>query len=290
VKRPELKFDAPDVKVPAVIENLYRDLRDRKLLPIVGLLLVAIVAVPIALSASGSTPASTAAPTAEIVPADAPEAQAAVLAENPGLRDYRKRLDALKKANPFDQQFETSGLAGTEVSSGTESTTSTTESGAAPVTGGDLGTSTSTGSTSPSTSTTEPSTSTGSSGGSVDAEPAGESEISFYTFKLDLHFGVEGDVKEHRNVKLLDVLSPVGTFLGATLEADRAVFALSSNIVAVTGDGDCAPSPDSCDFLSLDEGGSVTMTYQREGTEPANYRLVLDDIRVVKVKNPPEFE
>jgi hypothetical protein len=289
MKRPELKMDMPDVKVPPVVKDLYSDLSDRKLLPVVGLLLVAIIAVPIALSASGSPPASTAAPTAEIVPADAPEAQAAVLAENPGLRNYRKRLNALKAANPFKQQFQTSGLAGAEVSSGVESTTSTTESGAAPVTG-DSGVSTSTGSTSTSTSTSEPSTSTGSSGGSVGTEPAGEPELSFYTFKLDLHFGVEGDVKEHRNVKLLDMLSPVGTFLGATPDAGRAVFGLSSNVVSVTGEGDCVPSPESCDFLSLDEGGSVTMTYQREGTEPANYRLVLDDIRVVKVKNPPEFE
>jgi hypothetical protein len=288
MKRPELKFDKPNVKLPPVVEDVYRDLRDRRLLPIVALLLVAIVAVPIALSVSSGTPSSTAPPVAEIVPADAPEAQAAVLAENPGLRDYRERLDALKSQNPFDQQFETSGLAGTEVESGSGSVETLTESGGAPVTGGagDTGSVTPTGGGS--TTTSSPDTS--SSGGSADGGPAVETQVFFYTFKVDLQYGLEGDVKERRNVKLLDLLSPVGTFLGASADASRAVFALSSNVTTVSGEGDCAPSPDSCDFLSLKKGESASLAYQQEGAEPASYRLAVDDIRMVKVKNPPAVE
>src|ERR671916_709972 len=129
MKRPELKLAKPSVKAPPVVADLYRDLRDRRLLPLVALLVIAIIAVPIALSASGGAPATTATPAAEIVPADAPEAQAAVLAENPGLRDYRKRLDALKSQNPFEQQFETSGLEGTEGSSGGSTVDSVTSGG-----------------------------------------------------------------------------------------------------------------------------------------------------------------
>ena len=292
MKRPELNFEKPDVKVPAVVENLYRDLRDRRLLPIVGLLVVAIIAVPIALSASGGTPSSTAAPVPEIVPADAPEAQAAVLADNPGLRDYRERLDALKAQNPFDQQFETSGLEGTEVESGTESVDSVTSSG-----GGELGVSsgteesTTTSPDSTSTSTSSPDSS-GSTGGAVDTgdSTTGEPEILFYSFKADLQYGLEGDVKEHRNVKYLDMLSPVGTFLGASIDRGTAVFGLSSSIVSVTGDGECVPSPDACEFLTLEKGKSAVLTYQRPGTEPANYRLGVDDIRIVKVKEPPVIE
>jgi hypothetical protein len=288
MKRPELKFDKPNVKVPPVVENVYRDLRDRKLLPLVVLLLVAIIAVPVALSASASTPSSTAAPVAEVVPADAPEAQAAVLAENPGLRDYRERLDALKSQNPFDQQFETSGLAGTEVESGSDSVESITESGGAPVSGGgDTGAVTDT--SGGSTTTSSPDTSS-SSGGSVESTETVEPEIFFYTFKVDLQYGLEGDVKERRNVKLLDMLSPVGTFLGASADASLAVFALSSNVTAATGDGECSPSPESCDFLLLEKGQSAALTYQQDGAEIATYRLGVDDIRVVKVKNPPTVE
>ena len=286
MKRPELKLGKPDVKVPAVVENVYRDLRDRRLLPLVVLLLVAIVAVPIALSAGGSSP-TTSAPAAEIVPADAPEAQAAVLADNPGLRDYRKRLHALKAQNPFKQRFQTSGLSGTEVESGATSVDSVTSSG------GDVATDT--GSSAPATSTSSGSTSTSASppdssgGGTVDADGA-EPEVFFYTFKADLQYGLEGDVRERRNVKYLDMLSPVGTFLGATLDRRTAVFGLSSSIVSVSGEGDCVPSPDSCEFLSLAKGKSAVLTYQRPGTEPAAYRLAVDDIRVVKVEEPPVVE
>jgi len=289
MKRPELKMDKPDLKVPPVVEDLYRDLRDRRLLPIVGLLLVAIIAVPIALSTGSGT--STAAPLPEIVPADAPEAQAAVLAENPGLRDYRERLDSLKAQNPFEQQFETSGLEGTEVSSGTDTLDSVTSGGGDVTAGGDTTAPTSTGS-SGSTSTSEPSpgTSTGSSG-SVDTDTdSSEPEVQFYGFKADLQYGLEGDVQEHRNVKYLDMLSPVGTLLGASIDAKKVVFGLSSSIVSVDGDGECVPSPDACEFLTLEEGKSAVLTYQRPNTEPATYRLGVDDIRIVKLKEPPAFE
>ena len=211
-----------------------------------------------------------------------------MLAENPGLRDYRERLDALKTQNPFDQQFETSGLAGTEVESGSGSVETLTESGGAPVTGGGSETGSVTATSGGSTTTSSPDTS--SSAGSADAADSVETEIFFYTFKVDLQYGLEGDVKERRNVKLLDLLSPVGMFIGAAPDASRAVFALSSNVTAVTGEVDCAPSPQSCDFLSLEKGQSATLTYQQEGTELATYRLAVDDIRVVKVKNPPAVE
>jgi hypothetical protein len=288
MKRPELKFDKPDIKVPPVVEDLYRDLRDRRLLPIVALLLVAIVAVPIALSASGGTRASTAAPTAEIVSAEAPEAQAAVLADNPGLRDYRERLDELKAQNPFDQQFETSGLEGTEVESGTETLDTVSSGGGDVATGTDTAGSTST-SSSGATSTSSPDTSSGS--GSVDTDGSTtEPEVLFYSFKADLQYGLEGEVKEHRNVKYLDMLSPVGTFLGASIDRETAVFGLSSSVVSVTG-GECVPSPDACDFLSLDKGKSAVLAYQRPADPaPAYYRLVVDDIRIVKVNEPPVIE
>jgi hypothetical protein len=158
--------------------------------------------------------------------------------------------------------------------------------------GGDTGTSTSVPS-SGSTSTPAPSSdpSTGSSG-AVDtgSDSTSEPEVQFYGFKADLHYGLEGDVQEHRNVKYLDMLSPVGTLLGASIDAKKVVFGLSSSIVSVSGDGECVPSPDACEFLTLEEGKSAVLTYQRPNTEPATYRLTVDDIRIVKLKQPPVFE
>jgi hypothetical protein len=49
---PELKM--PEIKVPPFLSDLYWDLHDRRLLPIVALLVVAIVAVPFLLGGGGS--------------------------------------------------------------------------------------------------------------------------------------------------------------------------------------------------------------------------------------------
>lgn len=273
------------MKRPQALDDLYRDLRDRKLLPIVGLLVVAIIAVPFALSASSDAPTPGETPVADIVPADAPEAQAAVLAENPGLRNYRQRLDALKSKNPFEQQFETSGIEQTTVGTPTGDTGSVTE-----VTGGSTSTSTTdtasggSGWTSTSTSTTDPTTE------SVDVngdETSTESKPQFYTFRLDLSYGVEGDVKKHKNVKMLDILNPVGAFIGVSEQGSRAYFTLSSDVTSVSGDGTCAPDPSDCEFLALKPGKSQLLTYQpATAPEPVAYRLAIDEIRLVKVKKP----
>ena len=56
---PELKM--PDMKVPKGVSDFYQDLRDRRLLPVIALVVVAIVAVPFLLgdSQEAEVPAST---------------------------------------------------------------------------------------------------------------------------------------------------------------------------------------------------------------------------------------
>lgn len=266
---------------PQFVDELYRDLRDRNLLPLVVLLVVAIVAVPIALSVSSGTPSPPAAP-AEIASVDAPEAQAAVLAENPGLRNYKQRLEALKAKNPFEQQFEFSGLDETSVEGAVE------ESGVVAETAGG-GVSSDAGSVEIGSSAGATSTGTTTPSADVDTT-AQETKVRFYTHRLDLAYGVEGAVKKQENVKVLDLLDPVGAFIGASEDGTRAFFMLSTDVTAASGQGKCAPSPTNCEFLSLKEGQSETLTYQRGG-EPeyapaTNYRLAVDDIRLVKVKKP----
>jgi len=51
------RFDAPDLKVPSLVKDLMADLRDRRLLPLVVLLVVAIIAVPLLLADGSSPPA-----------------------------------------------------------------------------------------------------------------------------------------------------------------------------------------------------------------------------------------
>src|SRR5918997_1811144 len=93
------------------------------------------------------------------------------------LRDYRKRLDALKAQNPFEQQFETSGLEGTEVESGTETLESVT-AGGGDVAAADIGGSTSIPS-SGSTTASSPDTSSGSTEPVSGGDQGGEPEVVF---------------------------------------------------------------------------------------------------------------
>jgi hypothetical protein len=277
------RIGGPQIQAPQFLDDLYRDLRDRRLLPVVGLLLVAIVAVPIALSLSSSGSQLPVDSTAAL-PADAPEAQAAVLAENPVLRDYKERLDALKAKNPFDQQFQVTNIEQTEVQD-TSAATESVDSGAAAAAdagGGGVSTGTASTDTVPSAPDTAGEAGGSSQTGGSNAEP------QFFAFRVDVFYGLAGDVKKVNNVKPLDGLSPVGLFVGATEGAEQAVFMLSSDVVGVPGEGTCAPSPDNCEFLGLKEGEAVEILYQPAGSpEPAVYRLRLEQIKLVPVNNSP---
>ena len=121
--------------------TFYWDLRDRYLLPAVVLLLIAIVAVPLAIGKSSNPSwqesmedgaiADEIAGTSAVPPATGELVAKAA----PGLRDYRRRLNELEEKNPFVQQFSGEGTAATtsEVSSG-GSATSTESSTASPET------------------------------------------------------------------------------------------------------------------------------------------------------------
>ena len=98
---PELRL--PDIWVPKFLEDLYFDLRERRLLPLVALALAALVAVPIILSGGGKeTPEPSVSPAAGSGQgAAARTARRTVVRANPGLRDYRKRLRGRKPTDPF---------------------------------------------------------------------------------------------------------------------------------------------------------------------------------------------
>ncbi|HYH54917.1 MAG TPA: hypothetical protein VD761_12390, partial [Solirubrobacterales bacterium] len=180
LKGPELK--APDLKVPPVARDLFQDLRDRRLLPLLALVLVAIVAVPFLLSDKSEdeegTPGALATPQSEAAQA----ARLTVIEATPGLRDYRKRLRARVATNPFEQRYTAPVLDGAELRSETVTTT------------GSEATSTST-----STSTSTPGSSTGGAvvespsngGGGGDRGSSGSAKappITLFTFVVDVQY------------------------------------------------------------------------------------------------------
>jgi hypothetical protein len=198
------------------------------------------------------------------------EVSPAVLVSDPGVRDYSKRLSALKKKNPFIQQFagDANGDAPTDtaasLSGGDTAATSTTAAGgAATVATGGSGAApapTTPESSAPAPAPTEPSATVSGTGGSDTAAQVQQTtEVHFLAPTVDVNFGELGDAKEIDGVKKFDFLpsdkNPVVAFLGLGSSEDEAVFAISNEVVETTGQGGCSPPGTAgCDLLVLKVG------------------------------------
>jgi len=253
--------------MPQFLSDVIRDLRDRRLLPVALALLAALVAVPLLLSRSAEAPPPLA-PTAAL-PEGASQAQPAVLTEPVGIRDYRKRLEALKSANPFDQQFKpptVSDGALSDAASLASAPTATadaaagegaTESGGAQASPQDTGSS----------------------------APPPEPEVRFLTRRVDVKVGPVGSLERRENVRTLKVLpskqKPVLSYLGTNEAGNQAVFLVSRDVTAVDTDARCMPSSADCEFLVLEEGEDARLDYEPDGI---TYRLRLLGIESVALR------
>jgi hypothetical protein len=285
MKAPKLR--APKVEAPAFLNNLYRDMRDRRLLVPALALIVGLIAVPVTLSRSSESSAPPAPRTAS-GSSSAAATSPAVLTEQLGVTDYRERLDQLKSKNPFRRHFTalprsakldtiSSGAASvspttiTGVGSSTESLPSTSP---VPATAGGTGSSTSTTSTSttPSAPASEPS----------NENPKPIREV--IERRIDVKFGPQGALQKRTGVKQLKMLpsssKPVVVFLGTNEGGDRASFLVSTDVTAATGEGACLTSTSSCQFLTMKEGQVESFDY---ALDSVTYKLKLLAIRDVVV-------
>jgi len=103
IKIPTPKFHGPQVRIPPFLNNLYRDMRDRRLLVPALALLVALIAVPVMLKSSPSS--SPPSPQASSGTGEATATEPAVVTRQLGVTNYRKRLGALQSKNPFRKHF-----------------------------------------------------------------------------------------------------------------------------------------------------------------------------------------
>ena len=124
-----------DIRPPQFLNDVYRDLRDRHLLLPAIALVVALIAVPVLLK-SEDEPVP---PAAVVVDRGSDsELTAAVLADNSvSVRNYKKRLAALKSTNPFKPAFQggESSSSGDGSGGGSSSPTSATTAAAGGGTG-----------------------------------------------------------------------------------------------------------------------------------------------------------
>ena len=286
LKGPDLKM--PDLKVPAFVTDLYYDLRDRRLLPLVAFVLVAIVAVPFLLSggSSDSGPPRVEPPVDDSVNTS----QLTVVKATPGLRDYRKRLEDRSPKDPFkapeakpdlsDAQLGSEGDNGFESSEVTSSSTSTTTTSNATTTE----TTKTTKEDGVVTTETETKTEPDESGGQGEQAPDGE--VTLFAFAIDVRIkkattAPDGSTESGDPETRSRVLSPaplpgektqVVTYAGISPKTKNPLFLVSDEVTSVFGEAKCLSGDKTCQLLEVEKGMPLTFVY---GPGAARYKITV---------------
>jgi hypothetical protein len=274
-KGPDIKLSA--MRVPDALLDLYYDLRVRHLLPLVALLVVAIIAVPIALTQSSGSASSNAAAIPTLSNETGQTSELVVAKATPGLRAYRRRLNHLHAKDPFKQQY-------ANPESGTEGTATASTTG-----GGDSGVSTPASETSAtSTSQTESESTTVTT----------THHLVYFSHAIDVRVASEGIHKEGAATgkskpqvrdnlpeltKLPSPKTPAAIFLGVSKDGNKALLLLSSNVEAIAGGGVCVLGSQTCQLLALKPGVPETFVY---GPQGRTFRIELLKIHFIASKKP----
>lgn len=282
LKMPKLK--GGEMKVPPFVSDLYFDLRERRLLPLVILVLVAIVATPFLLAGGSKEPEAASPPPIAGGTASPAAKTLDVVKAEPGLRNYKKRLGRRSPTNPFKQRFDGPHLTGaqlnepTAATTSTTSTTTTTESRSTPET------------TLKSSPSSQPSGSTHGGGGGNEELPQG---LTLFTFAIDVQITriepkPDGSVVKtgptlHKEVippaALPGEKAPLATYLGMGASTEQPMFLVSPEVTALYGKGQCLSGGASlCQLLSLAEGSAETFEYG-----PNHVRYKIEIVKVTPV-------
>jgi hypothetical protein len=260
---------ASKIQAPAFAQDLYKDMRDRRLIIPAIALLIAIIAVPVVLSSSSESAVTNPSPVAD---PDAVAVEPAVLAvQEVGVRDYKQRLDDLQKKNPFGTRFEPKPPK--EDALNNASNTPAPTGGSGTTTGGG----------------SAPTPTPGGNASNPAVTPPVPPEPFVIVSRIDAITKIVGrDQSEtHENVHSGDVLpskrAPVVLFLRNVDAGNKAEFIVSRNVSRVTGDGTCKPGKTDCEFLTLEDGQTAYLNY----ADGNRYSLRVTDIRFEHI---PESE
>ncbi len=283
MKLPDLKTKLPKLsrsrgpsrgatpKVPKFATDLYADLRDRRLLPLVALLAIAIVAVPVVLA--GRSDEGAGPPPAPIAGASSVSpASFSVVPATTSLRDYHRRLGYREARNPFDRPQE-----------GSSSSAAATEEGAESSSGSE-GTSQESGEAEVSEPPSSESSSSGSGETSTPTHVVVENQVIGYEIDAKAGFVSSGPVGAHKGISPMTRLpskkNPLVLFVGPSNDKKTALFLMTENVTAFYGHGTCVlKQATSCQLLALKPGQSATFA---DGYGEARYKLYLKKIVAVE--------
>jgi hypothetical protein len=287
-KGPELKFS--ELKVPDFLYDLFYDLKERHLLPLVALLLVAMVAAPIYFkNSTKSEPEATPTPGAAATGSATTGGgeTLAVARSEPGLRDYRRRMKNYRALDPFAARGggnEEAATATSEVSS-SSSTAEVSESSESSVEATVIGAESSTSTppieypTASETSGLSPESSTGSTTVTKTRYASDTIDVRIVTVP---HESAEQkkakkskpQAQVRRNLPELAMLparaTPAATYIGLTNDGKKALFVVSSDVVSLFGEAECVIGTQSCQLLALEPGLPETFVY---GSQERSYRI-----------------
>lgn len=285
-----------NLQTPELLSDLYRDLRERRLLPLIVVLIAAMVVVPIALSDKSKGLATTqAAPSVPVAVGKGPPLlDHPVVISDPGLRDFRRRLQGDTATDPFLPSVQgssgsgggakgdtsaTGGLTSTSSSSSDQSPGLTAEGKAAAAQDASGG------------SSTVPSSSTGSTQpNSSSLSPQTQSKYFFYRVKVKTG-PVGGKMEVRDNVKAVTSLPddqvPALAFLGvqtdSSFAAQKAVFIVNDSVSLVSGNGECSLAGTQCQLVTLTPGDHADLTW----SDGVTYRVTLVKFNLISRSGTP---
>jgi hypothetical protein len=283
LKGPELKM--PELKAPDFLADLYYDLRDRRLLPLVALVVVAIAAVPFLLGGEVEQPTLPAPGAAALGASPEKTSKLTVVEATPGLRDYRKRLRGRSPTDPFTQRYTQPAGGSVANSPGEGSSSESSAAGEESVTTESTTFEVETGGGS--------SNGSGSSGGSPPG--SGQTEgVHLFEFVLDVQIShsettADGskkmsDPELRHNVHSLTQLpgkkAPVVTSMSINLHTGKIVWLVSNEVQSLDGEFDCvARTPNgTCDLVEIEPGFPLELVY---GPDKVLYRIKVTNIDTV---------
>jgi hypothetical protein len=240
-------------------QNIWADLREKRLWPVAVVLLIGIVAVPVVLAKSSEAPTPSAPPAA--VEVDSAQASLALDTGSAAASGTGSSLDVFAPDDPF---------APPRIAvRASESVTADVPAGGGETADIEIG---------------------GGGGETIDVEePAPprsetETETTSYEYVADVSLWQGERRRRIKGLRKLDMLpnqsAPLLIFMGATTAGGNATFLVDSTLTTA-GEGSCRPSASNCAFVDIGPGSEHVFTTE----EGETLRLRIEEIRRVEVKS-----